>query len=175
MKAYIEVDPTTGEAGYRAASNLLAAIFGFAANAAPLAPSTATAAAPAAPAAPIPAAVGQMPPQAATPPAATTTPPPAPAPASVVPSPLPGAPVASPVPPPSPAPAAAPADVSPNGVTKAMFSAAVEAYAKVHKPAGTKARFAQLAAPDQFNQPTWITIGAIPASAYDQVMPWFAV
>lgn len=159
MKVTIELDDTSGEAGHRAASNLLARIFGAAPLAAPGTP---------APSGPAPAPVAPTPP-----PAAPSIPQAAPAAASVVPSPLPPAAVASPAPPPSPAPAAAPADVSPNGVTKAMFSAAVEAYAKVHKPAGTKARFAQLA--ETVGQPTWLQIGAIPASQYDAVLPWFQV
>lgn len=161
MKVTIEVDDTQGEAGLRAATVLLGRIFGVTA---PNAASTPAASGPA----PVPA----TPPQA---PAAPTMPAPAAAPASVVPSPLPAAaPVASPVPPPSPAPAAAaPADVSPNGVNKATFAAAVEAYAKVYKPAGTKARFQQMA--DHFQQPTWQNVGAIPASQYDNVLPWFQV
>lgn len=161
MKVTIELDDTSGEAGHRAASNLLARIFGAAPLAAPATP---------APSGPAPAPAATMPA-----PAAPMTPQAPPAAASVVPSPLPPAAVASPAPPPSPAPAAAPGDVSPNGVTKAAFAAAVEGYAKVHKPAGTKARFAQLAGPEGFNQPTWLNVGAIPAAQYDAVLPWFQV
>lgn len=160
MKVTIEVDSTGGEAAHRAAIDLLARVFG---------PSSAGASTPApsgqtpAPAAPVAA------------PAAPTTPMAPPAPGSVAPSPLP--PVASPAPPPSPAPAAAPApaggETSPGGITRAMFSKAVEEYAKVYKPAGTKARFAQLA--QQFGQPGWINTSSVPVDQLDAVMPWFQV
>lgn len=169
MRMFLELDPTTGEAGYRHACDMIARLFGFAADAAPLAPSTVTAAPLAPPAAPTPAAPGPQPAPAAMPPAATMTPPGAPAPGSVAPSPLPGAP-AAPSAPPAPAPASA--EASPGGVTKAMFSKQVEAFAGVYKPAGTKARFAEMG--KAFGHPEWTNTSSVPVDQYDAVMPWFA-
>lgn len=159
MKVNLELDTAGGEAAKRAALDVLDRLFG---------PSTSSAATPA------PAAVSSPAPAGPAPVAAPSTPAAPPAPASVAPSPLP---VASPAPPPSPAPAAAPApaggEASPGGITRAIFSKAVEEYAKVYKPAGTKARFAQLAT--QFGQPGWINTSSIPVDQLDNVMPWFQV
>ena len=161
MKVHLELDTTSGEAGKRAALDVLDRLFG---------PSTSSAATPA------PAAVSTPAPAGPAPVAAPMNPAAPPAPASVAPSPLPASAPAAPVPPAPPAsPASAPAggEASPGGITRAAFSKAVEEYAKVYKPAGTKARFAQLA--QQFNQPGWINTSSIPVDQLDAVMPWFAV
>lgn len=151
MKVTIEIDTASGEAGHRAAADVLAKLFG----ADPLVPAAAPA-----PAAPGPATPPAAPAPAA-PPAATPTPA---APPPSTPAPAPATPPAA-----APAPSAPPAAAS--GMSAATFNAQVQLYAKEHKPAGAKQRFAEVAT--AFNQPAWTTIGAIPADQYEAVAAWF--
>lgn len=163
MRVQLEIDTSAGEGGYRAASDVLARLFGFAAETAPLAPATATVAPPQAPArAPIPAPGGAPPaaaPIAPAPPAPSVSAPPM-APAPVAPSPI-------------PAPATAPAPPAPaGGVTAAAFGEAVQKYASMYTAKGAKARFAEMAA--AFGQPSWVSTSAIPPDRLADVLPWFA-
>lgn len=165
MKVLIEVDSSGGEAAYRTAMDLLVRVLGLGAAQAALGPTTSTASAPLA--APIPAAPGA-------PPAAAPMIPPPPGGVPTA-APMPPAPAPAPTapPPPAPSPATAGGDVSPGGITRAQFSAAVQKYAETYRPPEAKKRFAQLA--ESFKEPTWTAIGAIPAARFDDVMPWFAV
>lgn len=169
MKVLLELDTNGGEAAQRHAHDVIAKLFGSD----PLAPASA----------PTPAATGAAAPTPAPAPAAPTSAPAAPAPAtptsapapSPAPSPNAPAPVASGAPSPAPAPAAAPAP-SPapapaGGMAQTTFNAQVQLYAKEHKPAGAKARFAEVAA--AFNTPNWKAVGDIPADQYEAVAAWF--
>lgn len=160
MKVMLELDTSGGEAAHRAARDVLDRLYGLNAASAPSAPAAAPLA-PQAPAAPTPAPTGPIP---------SAAPAPAAAPA----------PTAAAIPPATTAPVAPPApSASPSGITTAQFTAAVQAYATAYKPAGTKARFKQMS--DAFVQAGnaaaagWTSIGAIPASEYEAVLPWFAV
>lgn len=154
MELLLKLDTTAGEAGMRAALDVISRVYGT--N--PTGPATSPAPAGPTPA-PVPAPQPPMPPTGA-------APAPLPAP-SAPPTPAPPAPVASPVPAPSPAPAAA----SPGGITQAQFGQQVNAFAEKFGAKATKARFAEMAA--AFQQPGWTSTNAVPADQYDGVIAWF--
>lgn len=158
MKVLLELDTSAGDAGMRAALDVISRLYGgnpLAAVTTPVPTGPTPAPAPA--------------PQPAAPPSAPSAPPPTTAPAAPPPN-VPHIPAPAPA---APAAAPAPTPVSPGGITQAQFSQQVNAFAEKYGAKPTKQRFAEMAT--AFQQPGWTSTNSVPADRYDDVIKWFAV